>query len=133
MLPAIVGHVPAGASIKQLVHYGQLIRSGKFRMYDYGIIKNWFIYGSLRPPLYDLSKVTAPITIHYSMNDWMAHPVDVHRLEEFLPNIQETRIVPLPKFNHMDFIYAIDVRELLYKSVVENMFEKQKYDQEKLK
>lgn len=29
MIPAILGHVPAGASVKQVVHYGQIVKSRK--------------------------------------------------------------------------------------------------------
>jgi hypothetical protein len=30
------GHYPNGASIQQLLHFGQTIKSGKFRLYDHG-------------------------------------------------------------------------------------------------
>lgn len=29
LLPIILGHAPAGASTKQMVHYAQLVKSGK--------------------------------------------------------------------------------------------------------
>lgn len=72
LLPAILSHVPAGASTRQLLHYGQEINSGHFRQYDYGLIKNIFNYWSLSPPDYKLHKITAPVYFIYSRNDWMA-------------------------------------------------------------
>jgi hypothetical protein len=48
------------------------VSAGKFRQYDYGLVKNLLIYGHLSPPDYDLSKVTAPVALHYSENDWLA-------------------------------------------------------------
>lgn len=30
MLSAILGHVPAGASVKQMIHYAQVIQASKF-------------------------------------------------------------------------------------------------------
>lgn len=72
MLPIIFGHTPAGASTRQLLHYGQGLKSGKFRQYDHGIIKNLIKYKSLSPPVYDVSKITAPVHLIYSENDWLA-------------------------------------------------------------
>lgn len=36
MLPVLMGHTPAGASVDQVVHYAQGIRSGRFRQFDFG-------------------------------------------------------------------------------------------------
>lgn len=41
-------------------------------MFDYGLTKNVFKYGSMFPPKYDLASITAPVYLHYSDNDWMA-------------------------------------------------------------
>lgn len=72
MLPDILYNTPAGAATDQLVHYGQEVNSGKFRMYDHGMFGNLNKYGSMSPPSYDLNKVTAPVALHYSDNDWLA-------------------------------------------------------------
>jgi len=123
MLPAILGHVPAGTSTKQYIHYGQLVNSGRFRMYDYGFFKNMAKYGSFKPPSYDLTKVTAPVALHYSMNDWLADPKDVEKLEIQVPNIIKNYLVPQPKFNHLDFVIAIDSRKLVHNGVLASMKE----------
>lgn len=60
---------PAGGSTKQIVHYGQEINSKKFRKFDYGVFNNLNRYGSIEPPDYDISKITAPIALFYSEND----------------------------------------------------------------
>lgn len=36
------------------------------------MLENLFVYGQFTPPEYDLSKVTAPVALHYSANDWLA-------------------------------------------------------------
>ncbi|XP_055375837.1 lipase 1-like [Condylostylus longicornis] len=124
MLPAILGHVPAGTSSKQFIHYGQIVNAkGRFRMYDYGIVKNLVKYGSFKPPSYDLSKVTAPVALHFSKNDWLADTKDVAKLQNELPNIIKEYLVPEPKFNHLDFILAIDSRTLVYDDVIKSMKE----------
>lgn len=40
MLPVLMGHTPAGASVDQVVHYAQGIRSGRFRQFDFGELFN---------------------------------------------------------------------------------------------
>lgn len=59
MLPIVLGHIPAGASTNQMIHFGQGVRSGEFRQYDYGIFGNFKKYGQRTPPSYALDKVTA--------------------------------------------------------------------------
>lgn len=66
LIPFILENTPAGSSVGQLVHYAQGINSKKFRMYDFGLIKNMARYGSFSPPDYELSAVTAPVFLHYS-------------------------------------------------------------------
>ncbi len=72
IVPTILEQTPAGASVDQLVHYGQLINSGKFRMFDYGFFKNLNRYGKISPPDYKVSAITAPVFLYYSGNDWLS-------------------------------------------------------------
>nr|CAD7577381.1 unnamed protein product [Timema californicum] len=121
LLPVIMGHLPAGSSTNQLLHYAQGINSAKYRQFSYGMIKNLATYGSLTPPDYDLSKITAPVFLHWSDNDWMADTKDVRELQSKLPNVKGSIRVPLATFNHLDYMWAIDVKPLLYDTVLENM------------
>lgn len=57
MLPIVLGHIPAGASTNQMIHYGQGVRSGRFRKFDYGWIGNLKMYGQRDPPDYNLANV----------------------------------------------------------------------------
>jgi len=54
-LPVIVAHVPSTVSTQTGFHYFQIIKSGKFSMYDHGRW-NSRIYGTSSPPNYDLLK-----------------------------------------------------------------------------
>ncbi|XP_066999665.2 lipase 3 [Anabrus simplex] len=126
MLPSIIAHTPAGASVKQLLHYAQEINSGSlfdpghFRQYDYGIFGNKAKYGQWSPPDYDLSKITAPVYLLYSENDWLAGLRDIQRLFDGLPNAHKYD-VPLHSFNHLDFLWAIDANQLVYSETVKIM------------
>lgn len=71
-IPAILENTPAGASVGQLVHYAQGVNSARFRQYDHGLIGNMQRYGSTSPPDYPLGRVTAPVALHFSDNDWLA-------------------------------------------------------------
>nr|XP_022911984.1 lipase 3-like [Onthophagus taurus] len=117
MIPVIMTNTPAGAATKQLLHYAQDINSGEFRKYDYGLIQNLIKYGSVSPPSYNLNKITAPVAMIYSKNDWLAATVDVERLAKELPNMVYKYLIPFEKFNHLDFLWAVDIIPLAYNYV----------------
>lgn len=119
MMPAIFGHTPAGSSVRQLVHYGQGISNRGFRRYDQGSrIRNYRTYGSFSPPSYDLSKVTTPVFLHYSDHDPLAHVNDVDRLFRELGRPVGKFRIPMSRFSHLDFMYGIDAKELIYNRVI---------------
>ncbi|CAG4936635.1 unnamed protein product [Colias eurytheme] len=121
MLPAKIGHVPAGASLRQLVHYGQGITDKDFRRYDHGALRNLLEYGTLAPPKYRLSQVTAPVYLHYSVNDPLAEIEDVQRLHRELGGPAKMLQVPDPTFTHLDFMWGIDAKTLVFDRVIEIM------------
>ena len=43
-------------------------------MYDYGKGQNKEIYGQDHPPVYSIDKVTAPVAVYWSENDWLSAP-----------------------------------------------------------
>ncbi|KAG7201061.1 hypothetical protein KM043_017607 [Ampulex compressa] len=114
MLPLIFGHFPAGASAKQIVHYGQSILSRSFRKFDYGTVMNLKHYGSTQPPKYDLGRIKVPVAIFYSENDFLTAQADIQTLVNNLPNVVQTKKVEYAKFNHVDFLWGRDAKTLLY-------------------
>ena len=46
---------------------------------------------------------------------------DVIKITSEVPNLVISYEVPYEKFNHMDFLYAIDVGTLLYEEVLKQM------------
>ncbi|KAJ8675732.1 hypothetical protein QAD02_011518 [Eretmocerus hayati] len=123
LLPRILSHTPAGASTKTIIHYGQEVKSGKFQYYDYGRKGNILMYNSSTPPEYDLSKVQVPVGLFWAENDWLAGSKDVTKLYDALPNKIFMYKVNYPKFNHLDFLMAVDVTKLVYKKLLEAMQE----------
>jgi lysosomal acid lipase/cholesteryl ester hydrolase len=45
-----------------------------FIPYNYGLWENLLRYGSIRPPPYNLSKITAPVYLFWGQNDYLATP-----------------------------------------------------------
>ncbi|XP_044254643.1 lipase 3-like [Tribolium madens] len=121
LLPIMSGHTPAGASTKQFMHYAQEINSGYFRRFSYGWFENLQKYGSIRPPSYDLKKITAPVYLLYSKNDWLAGKIDVDRLYKSLANVKGRFLVAEESFNHLDFVFGIRSRELIYNKLISLM------------
>lgn len=101
-----------------MIHYAQCINSGKFRSFDYGKFGNELKYGSRIPPKYLIEEITIPTVIHFAENDWLCTVEDVEKLIQKLPNVVGKYQVPFPKFNHLDFIYALQARQLVYENVL---------------
>lgn len=111
ILPTILHYFPAGSSTKAWRHYVQLLKSGSFRQYDYGLA-NLYKYGSLNPPDYNLSIISSFVSLIVGRNDWLASPEDAKLLHQKLPN-SEYEEIGLLEFNHFDFMWAIDVKTLV--------------------
>ncbi|XP_049866872.1 lipase 3-like [Pectinophora gossypiella] len=121
MFPVVLGHTPAGASTRQLVHFGQLYKSGKFVQFDHGWLGNKRRYGSFKPPPYNLSAIRVPTFLHYADNDWLSTPKDVDKLAKEAPAVIGKYRAPLDKFNHLDFVFAIDAKKLIYDRIMNIM------------
>uniref|UniRef100_A0A182XVP9 Lipase 3 n=1 Tax=Anopheles stephensi TaxID=30069 RepID=A0A182XVP9_ANOST len=120
-MQVLTGHDPAGASVKQLLHYAQLQRSGKFRQFDYGRRNNTERYSHWNPPAYNLSAVTAPVTIFYAVNDWLIDPRDVVRFSRLLSKRPTMHLVEDENFNHLDFTMAKNARSMVYERIFSDL------------
>jgi hypothetical protein len=67
--------------VKNLVHYGQAVRDGRFAYFDYGYFGNKKIYGSHKSPAYDLSTLHTPTVLFSGTKDLLADPKDVQILK----------------------------------------------------
>lgn len=114
MFPVILGHYPAGVAAKQVKHFIQIIKNGRFAPYSYSSNKNLALYKEHKPPRYNLSLVTVPTYVYYSSNDLLCHPVDVEAMYKDLGNPKGKYLIPMEEFNHMDFLWAMNVRKLVY-------------------
>ncbi|XP_018331829.1 lipase member J isoform X2 [Agrilus planipennis] len=110
----------AGFSFRSVAHYGQIAGSERFQFFDHGAEKNLNFYGSQRPPLYPLDKMTVPIYLVYGSRDNVATQWDAEEFYEAIP--PRTRIYGKWKvngFNHVDFMYGRNVGTRVYEPIVD--------------
>ncbi|KAG8040144.1 hypothetical protein G9C98_000714 [Cotesia typhae] len=96
------------------------IISRHFRAFDYGENndKNFKLYNSLIPPDYQLDKISTPIALYSSDNDWLATPQDVDLLRAKLRNIVVDYKIKGRVFNHYDFLWGNSASESLYEPII---------------
>jgi lysosomal acid lipase/cholesteryl ester hydrolase len=136
--PRFVRFYPAGTSLKvvaNVIQYYlsggadtppeskvQKLISGEFARGDFGSAEaNRVHYNSSTPPLFDLSKVTAPVSLHYGPGDLLVTQDDVDDLSKRLPNVVGKFKISHKHFNHLDFVLAVNARCLLYDSLLRVM------------
>lgn len=61
------------------------------------------------------------MAIIYSDHDTLVAARDVGRLTNELPNVMDTHRVDDDTFNHLDFILAMDAKELVYDYIIDWM------------
>ncbi|KAF2352725.1 AB-hydrolase lipase domain [Trinorchestia longiramus] len=112
----------SGVSVRSVAHLAQQPFAPGIQMYDYGSeAANRVRYGSLVPPLYNLSDVTAPVVICTAPNDSLMSEEDLQRMMRDLPDLV-TRIVPFQRdFGHFDLLFAKNAKELIYNQLIEIM------------
>jgi pimeloyl-ACP methyl ester carboxylesterase len=86
-------------------HYAQIGMAGRFQRMDYGHEANRQRYGSLTPPIYDLSLVKVPTALVYGTADFMWRPEVVQWLNSKdrsgFSTVKSTTV--LPGLSHNDF------------------------------
>ena len=121
MMEKIVQHTPAGTSTNTVIHYAQGIQSGNFSHFDFGKDGNIEAYGQDFPPEFFIEAVNVPVASYWSQHDWLAQPSDVLRYLSKLPNNFATYEVPFQPWDHLDYLWGMDAKIILYPEVLKNM------------
>ncbi|CAG5051606.1 unnamed protein product [Parnassius apollo] len=122
LLPVFVSHYGDGTSWKTVLHFAQeIVASNKFQQFDFGPPNNQRMYGNDQPPEYDLRKITLPINLFWAQNDLLSSEKDVKMLLEKLPSTTHAYLVPDPKFNHLDYLWAIDASTLINAKILSSL------------
>ncbi|XP_063540036.1 lipase 1-like [Cydia strobilella] len=110
----IMGHYPAGTSRKSLVHYDQVFLRKQFAGYDYGRTENFRIYHLPVPPDYNLTQITANVSLIVGKNDNLSRIKDVDILRSLLPREPQYVLLKPRLWNHYDFVWANDMDVWLF-------------------
>ncbi|XP_026272207.2 lipase 1-like [Frankliniella occidentalis] len=117
-----MAHWPEKASGGQYLHSAQNFRlGGNFYKFDYGPFKNKELYGSVSPPVYNLSSISSPTYVYYSMTDNTVHYKDVEDLAKLLPSLKRLHRVFGDTFNHVDFFISSVAYERVYMHVIQDL------------
>lgn len=93
------------------------MNSGRFQFFDYKQ-RNQAIYNSRRAPDYPLDTIKGlNIHMYYGTTDTVMAKKDVYRLVEHLKDRNSITVTEIANFNHLDYIFASNVTEILYRPV----------------
>ena len=120
--PVYLSHTPAGTSVKNILHFGQLVEAGRFQQYDYGWMKNLVQYHSTSPPVYPIEKIGTEIVLFSGENDSLADTRDVDWVASKLKNVVQNQ--KIAEYNHLDFIWGESAREKVYKKIIRTAYSK---------
>ena len=107
-----IGHFPHGSSVRQTVHYGQLIMSDKFQKFDYhNFQKNIDAYGQPTPPELPIESIdSVPIVMISALYDRIVN-VDMNRkMAERIPAVEKHYEL---EADHLTFLAGKDMDQIL--------------------
>ncbi|GAO50359.1 alpha/beta-hydrolase [Saitoella complicata NRRL Y-17804] len=106
-------HLYSFTSVKALVHWFQIIRSQKFQMYDDDSSLSLSLTSQFyRVARFPTKNIHTPIALIYGGSDSL---VDINAMLRELP--RHTVAHEIPKYEHLDLIWADDVDELVFPHV----------------
>ncbi|KAK0410024.1 hypothetical protein QR680_004901 [Steinernema hermaphroditum] len=114
---------PSDTSTMNLIHWIQIVKSGKTQAFDFEDTKlNLQHYGQETPPLYNISQIgDVKIDLFWSEDDWIADTKDVEKLLRDLNPRVVDRVFKLDHFNHLDFVWGQRAAEEIYTRIIEDL------------
>ncbi|XP_065301419.1 lysosomal acid lipase/cholesteryl ester hydrolase-like isoform X1 [Dermacentor albipictus] len=118
-IPVYLCHMPAGTSMKNIIHYNQLVISKKFQKFDYGAFYNKDYYGKRSVPEYELSNVQTDLGIFWSAGDEFVPPEDVRELLASLQrHVKKSYYIDDPFYTHVHFVVSTTNGIYLHKELL---------------
>ena len=120
-LPLYMDRLPAGTSTLNAGHWAQLVRSGNFQMFDYGMIENYARYHQLSPPQIELRNLHVDIAVYHGGLDVLADVRDVQRFLSEIPSSRVKNVMYLEDYGHIDFVWGIENYRSIYVDVLKRI------------
>uniref|UniRef100_A0AC35FKP5 Partial AB-hydrolase lipase domain-containing protein n=1 Tax=Panagrolaimus sp. PS1159 TaxID=55785 RepID=A0AC35FKP5_9BILA len=121
-IPVYLAHNPAGTSIRNVLHFCQMVRNQMHLDYDYGEKGNLLKYSKPTPPAYNITKIHVPMYLYYSDSDWLATSADVQGyLLKKLNKKYIKEVKHLHDYNHNDFLWGLRAPEDIYKPIIKHI------------
>ncbi|XP_044516279.1 lipase member K-like [Gracilinanus agilis] len=106
-LDVFISNIPAGTSIQNIVHWGQIVTSGRLQAFDWkNPALNMKHYNQVTPPVYNVTLMRIPTALWSGGKDVMADPTDVDSLLPILSNLIYHKRIPY--YTHMDLCIGVD-------------------------
>jgi hypothetical protein len=115
-------HLYSFTSVKSVVHWFQIIRRGRFQMYDDEPAAPWHSISGNGSRYYQVAKfptrnIRTPILLVYGGKDGL---VDISVMRRELPRREGSLAVrEIPHYEHLDFLWAGDVAKRVFPVVFE--------------
>uniref|UniRef100_A0A0K0ERU8 Lipase n=2 Tax=Strongyloides stercoralis TaxID=6248 RepID=A0A0K0ERU8_STRER len=114
---------PADTSIKNMIHWSQMINSGSQQMYNYEYGQlNTKYYGQTTPPIYNISNINVNTYLYWGNNDYLVNPQDIinNLINKIKPNFLKANFM-YKDFNHLDFVWGLRASSEVYKTIIINI------------
>jgi len=109
----------SGTSLHNILHYMQCIDKGETRKIDLGEKENLQLYNKIKPPLYDLRKITCPTYLYFGTKDLLTPEQDRKYLTDNLMQLNHTQLIK--DFDHYSYIWNKNAPQNLYKILIEKL------------
>ncbi|XP_017777762.1 PREDICTED: lipase 1-like [Nicrophorus vespilloides] len=122
IFPTFMGMFPDQEGINIFKQYMQLADSAEFKKYDYGPRKNLIMYDSIKPPMYDMSKINIPMYMFVGEDDGIGTMESAKKVQKVMKVY--TEIFKVDKYSHLTFFLGNNIQEVLYppfKKVLEKL------------
>ncbi|XP_032087574.1 putative lysosomal acid lipase/cholesteryl ester hydrolase [Thamnophis elegans] len=111
-------HYPETTSVKNLLHWQQMLTTGLFRWFDYGD-KNQGIYKQSVPPSYQIEGMSVLTAVWSGGQDTLADPKDVELLLPGIVNLVYHR--SWSDWSHWDFVWGLNAPQRMFFEILQVM------------